>query len=273
MNDLFNFGVCIFSFFIHFVTNCCLVSSYWHLEKWDCSSLCLCSVPVNKLEPSVCDDTLHPQRLLRLHAARGYTSQCHSLLLRFPQSVWHGESCFFFHGDGEKNFLGQTWHHDNLVVLLHVHRPKQEWWWTSSESVASLWPWTVGVVLCFLWTRSLRGPTPQQLCRTTSVSATYYKPVLSECWGVTAGLWMLGFSFQQKLSFSYIDTAANYNWFWATRVIILMFGPSQLWCESVVKFWTIKMQKYKLCTGAGKQSSVQKDMKCVQRCRAWWKKS
>nr|XP_046266665.1 solute carrier family 13 member 5a isoform X2 [Scatophagus argus] len=44
-------------------------------------------VTVHKPEPSVRDDPLHPQRLIRLHAASGHTPQRHRLLLRFPQSV------------------------------------------------------------------------------------------------------------------------------------------------------------------------------------------
>ncbi|XP_037323266.1 solute carrier family 13 member 2-like isoform X2 [Pungitius pungitius] len=47
-------------------------------------------VPVDRLEPFVRDDPLHPQRLLCLHVARGHAPKRHCLLLWFPQGVRHG---------------------------------------------------------------------------------------------------------------------------------------------------------------------------------------
>lgn len=63
-------------------------------------------VPVHQLEPSVRDDPLHPQRLLRLHAASGHSTQCHCVFLRFPQSVRHGEF-----------FISSSW--KEIIILIH----------------------------------------------------------------------------------------------------------------------------------------------------------
>lgn len=49
-------------------------------------------VAVHKPEPSVCDDTLHAQRLFCLHVARGHTPQCHRLLLWLPKGFRYGET-------------------------------------------------------------------------------------------------------------------------------------------------------------------------------------
>ena len=125
------------------------------------------SVPVYKPEPSVRDDPLHAQRLLRLHAAGGHAPQRHRLLVWYPQSVRHGESCFC--SDKNKRLIRGS--HNDLLRLLTCAscRLKPARWWTSSGSAASVWPSTAGVASCSAWTLSLRGPTPLHRCRTNNL--------------------------------------------------------------------------------------------------------
>ena len=135
-----------------------------------CFSVSPDSVPVYQPEPSVRDDPLHAQRLLRLYAAGGHAPKRHRLLVWGPQSDWHGESCFC--SDKNKRlFRTIQGSLNDLLRLLNCApcRLKPAWWWTSSGSAASVWPSTPGVASCSAWTLSLHGPTPLHRCRNNNL--------------------------------------------------------------------------------------------------------
>lgn len=162
--------------------------------------LCPDPVSVYKPEPSVCDDPLHTECVLRIHAACGHTPQRHCLLLWLPQSVRHGESLL----------LCNNSHHEAMIThLVPPHRLKQELWWTLLASAASLWLLTAGVAWCLVWTHFHHGPTPQHLCRCTnscfSISSFHESPLLlafepQKTWRKCRILWLLAMNLLLSLS-------------------------------------------------------------------------
>lgn len=186
-------------------------------SEWKvCFSVSPDSVPVHQPEPSVRDDPLHPQRLLRLHAAGGHAPKRHRLLVWYPQSDWHGEFCF----SSDKNkrlFRTIRGSLNDLLRLLHCApcRLKPAWWWTSSGSAASVWPSTAGVASCSAWTLSLHGPTPPHRCRNNNL---------------LPHLHLQASSLKSTLRF-WVEFVFVFCCFWATRNIHLMFGPPHYWCR------------------------------------------
>lgn len=129
----------------------------------------------------------------------------------------------------EKKDCSDPWSHNNLFLLLLCApcRLEQAWLWTSLGSAALVWPSTVGVASCLAWTHSLHGPTPLYLCRSSNLPSLCFVNIfrlLHSTLGVVVKF--------PKRDFVFCIHAGGCDcWFWATKNIVLTFGPSHHCCR------------------------------------------